>query len=105
MLTLGGRGHLSCVGNIAPRPVAELYNSFVAGDHARARDLHYDLHPLVDAAFIETNPVAVKWMMQRMGHLESGFAREPLSSLSDQSQQRLLELLERSPYVRLQAPV
>ncbi|HEY3614779.1 MAG TPA: 4-hydroxy-tetrahydrodipicolinate synthase, partial [Gaiellales bacterium] len=50
MLCLGGRGHLSCVGNFAPEPVAALYDAFAEGDHARAQDLHYELHPLVDAA-------------------------------------------------------
>ena len=43
MLTLGGAGHLSCVGNFAPDPVAQLYDAFLAGDRERARSLHYDL--------------------------------------------------------------
>ena len=79
MLCLGGRGHLSCVGNFAPRPVAELYDAFAAGDHERARQLHYDLHALVDAAFAEVNPAPAKWVMERLGLIESGLAREPLS--------------------------
>ena len=84
MLTLGGRGHLSCVGNFAPRPVAELYDAFVAGDHERARALHYDLHPLVDAAFVETNPVPAKWIMQRLGLLAVGLRpRAAGSALSE----------------------
>ena len=68
------RGHLSCVGNFAPRPVAELYDAFVAGDHERARALHYDLHPLVDAAFAETNPVPAKWIMKESACLPPGRA-------------------------------
>jgi 4-hydroxy-tetrahydrodipicolinate synthase len=103
MLVLGGRGHLSCVGNFAPRPVAELYDAFAAGDHARAQSLHYDLHPLVDAAFAETNPVPAKWVMERMGVLPSGFAREPLAALAESTQQRVLELLDQSPHVALPA--
>jgi 4-hydroxy-tetrahydrodipicolinate synthase len=103
MLVLGGRGHLSCAGNFAPRPVAELYDAFAAGDHERARALHYDLHPLVEAAFVETNPVPVKWIMERLGLLPSGLAREPLSPLSEAGQQRVIELLERSPHVSLLA--
>ena len=103
MLTLGGRGHLSCVGNFAPRPVAELYDAFAAGDHERARALHYDLHPLVDAAFAETNPVPAKWIMERLGLIGSAFAREPLAALSDAGRQRVVELLERSPHVSLPA--
>ena len=103
MLTLGGRGHLSCVGNFAPRPVAEMYDAFVAGDHDQARALHYDLHPLVDAAFVETNPVPVKWVMEQLGILPSGFAREPLAALSEAGRSRVTELLERSPHVALPA--
>jgi 4-hydroxy-tetrahydrodipicolinate synthase len=101
MLCLGGRGHLSCVGNFAPRPVAELYDAFAAGDHERAQALHYDLHALVDAAFAETNPVPAKWVMQRLGLLESGLARAPLSALSEAAQARVLSLLADSPHVDL----
>jgi 4-hydroxy-tetrahydrodipicolinate synthase len=100
MLTLGGDGHLSCVGNFAPEPVAQLYDAFVAGDHETAQRLHYDLHPLVDAAFTETNPMAAKWVMERMGILPSGFAREPLPPLSEAGQAKVLELLSRSPWMQ-----
>lgn len=103
MLCLGGRGHLSCVGNFAPRPVAALYDAFAAGDHALAQRLHYDLHPLVDAAFAETNPVPAKWIMERMGILPSGFAREPLAAPSEATQARIVALLERSEHVALPA--
>jgi 4-hydroxy-tetrahydrodipicolinate synthase len=104
MLCLGGRGHLSCVGNFAPRPVAELYDAFEAGDHDRARRLHYDLHALVDAAFAETNPAPAKWVMERLGLLGSGLAREPLAPLSEGAQARVLELLAASPHVDVPVP-
>src|SRR6059058_3767727 len=105
MLCLGGAGHLSCVGNFAPRPVAQLYDAFVAGDHKHARALHYDLHPLVDAAFADTNPVPAKWVMEQLGLLESGLAREPLAPLSDAARTRVAELLATSPHVDLPVSV
>jgi 4-hydroxy-tetrahydrodipicolinate synthase len=105
MLTLGGRGHLSCVGNFAPDPVAQLYDAFVAGNHERARSLHYDLHPLVDAAFAETNPVPVKWVMKQLGLLSSDHAREPLAPLSAAGRTRVRELLAQSRHVDLDAPL
>jgi 4-hydroxy-tetrahydrodipicolinate synthase len=101
MLCLGGVGHLSCVGNFAPEPCAELYDAFAAGDHARAQRLHYDLHPLVDAAFAETNPIPAKWVLERMGVLPSGFAREPMSPLSDAAKAKVERLLASSPHVTL----
>jgi 4-hydroxy-tetrahydrodipicolinate synthase len=105
MLCLGGRGHLSCVANFAPDPVAQLYDAFVAGDHELARRLHYDLHPLVDAAFAETNPVPAKWAMKQLGLLASDHAREPLAPLSDGGRGRVRSLLEQSPHVTLLAEV
>jgi 4-hydroxy-tetrahydrodipicolinate synthase len=99
MLTLGGAGHLSCVGNFAPDPVAALYDAVVAGDHARARELHYDLHPLVEAAFAEVNPVPAKWVMHELGLLPSPHAREPLAPLSDAAQAKVRRLLATSPWV------
>ena len=104
MLVLGGRGHLSCVGNFAPEPVAELYQAHIAGDHERARRLHYDLHPLVDAAFAETNPVPVKWVMHELGILPSAHARIPLAPLSSAAQERVRGLLATSPHVTIDAP-
>lgn len=101
MLALGGRGHLSCVGNFSPEPCAELYDAHVAGDAARAQQLHYDLHALVDAAFAETNPVPAKWVMHQLGILPSAFAREPLAPLSAAGETRVRALLERGPHLEL----
>ncbi|MFN8221625.1 MAG: 4-hydroxy-tetrahydrodipicolinate synthase [Gaiellales bacterium] len=103
MLCLGGRGHLSCVGNFAPEPVAELYNAFVAGDQATARRMHYELHPLVDAAFAEVNPVPAKWVMAELGLIESARTREPLAPLSEAGQHKVRSLAERSAHVALPA--
>jgi 4-hydroxy-tetrahydrodipicolinate synthase len=103
MLTLGGAGHLSCVANFAPRPVAELYDRFVDGDDAEARRLHYELHPLVDAAFAETNPAPAKWIMSLLGLLDNSFCRPPLAPVSDANRARILELLATSSYVELPA--
>jgi 4-hydroxy-tetrahydrodipicolinate synthase len=58
---------------------------------------------LVDAAFAETNPVPAKWIMERMGVLPSGFAREPLAPLAEATQHRVVELLDSSPHVALPA--
>ena len=103
MLCLGGRGHLSCVANFAPDPVAQLYDAFVNDDQARARKLHYDLHPLVDAAFAETNPVPAKWVMKQLGLLKSDHARIPLAPLGETAQTKVRALLSRSAHITLPA--
>ena len=73
--------------------MAALYDAFAAGDHALARQLHYELHPLVEAAFAGTGLVSAKWIMKRMGLLESDLARAPLAPLSEAGRRRVGTLL------------
>jgi 4-hydroxy-tetrahydrodipicolinate synthase len=93
MLAIGGVGHLSCVANVSPRPCAELYDVFAAGDTGEAVRLHYELHPLVEMAFVETNPGPVKWAMERLGILASGGVRPPLTSPAAASRERIEAIL------------
>jgi 4-hydroxy-tetrahydrodipicolinate synthase len=78
LLALGGVGFLSATSNIAPRAHADLFEAWEAGDLARAREIHYGLHPLVDLLFVETNPAPGKWVLEQRGLIESGFVRPPL---------------------------
>ena len=93
MLAIGGVGHLSCVANVAPRPCAALYDVFVAGDLEAAKRLHYEIHPLVEMAFVETYPGPVKWAMERLGILASGGVRPPLASPTPSSRERISAIL------------
>jgi 4-hydroxy-tetrahydrodipicolinate synthase len=93
LLAIGGVGHLSCVANVAPKPCAELYDVFAAGNLDDAIRLHYELHPLVEMAFVETNPGPVKWAMERLGLLASGGVRPPLSSPAPASRERIETIL------------
>ena len=99
MLALGGDGHLSAASaNFAPRPVARaLRRVRRRATRSAARRLHYELHPLVDAAFAETNPVPAKWIMERLGVLPSAHVRAPLAPLSEASAHRIEELLAEQP--------
>ena len=95
-------GHF--LANFAPRPVARPVRRVRRGaTTGRARSLHYDLHPLVDAAFTETNPVPAKWIMHQLGVLGSPRARAPLAPLSDAGRERVESLLAGSPHIDLPA--
>src|SRR5512139_2303704 len=60
LLSVGGKGVISVVSNVAPALMARLVDAFAAGDLAAAREAHYRLLPLSEAMFIETNPIPVK---------------------------------------------
>lgn len=97
MLALGGVGLVSAVANLAPRALSEMYETFAAGDWQRARELHYQLHPLVDMIFLETNPGPMKWAMYELGLIPSAHVRPPLVCPSEATKERIRTVLDAYP--------
>lgn len=78
----GGEGVISVVSNIAPRLVVDLCAACGAADFAAARALDARLAPIVHAAFIESNPIPVKAMLQMAGRMHN-VVRLPLVPLAE----------------------
>lgn len=70
MLAIGGAGHISATANIVPEKVAEIYNAWTNGDVERALELHYELMPLNDVLFKDTNPAPLKAALGMMGKIK-----------------------------------
>jgi 4-hydroxy-tetrahydrodipicolinate synthase len=81
---LGGSGVISVVANIVPEKMVKLYEAVNAGDLKTARQLHFEMAPLIRALFTETNPIPVKRAVELIG-LSSGNIRLPLASLSEEN--------------------
>ena len=81
LVALGGDGVISVISNIVPAKVKALMKAALEGKFEEARALHYELLPLVRAAFIETSPAPIKLAMSLKG-LPSGPARLPLGKLA-----------------------
>ncbi|MGH9304851.1 MAG: 4-hydroxy-tetrahydrodipicolinate synthase, partial [Acidimicrobiales bacterium] len=94
LLALGGAGFVSAAANIAPRAVAAMYEHWMAGEHEQALEIHFDLHPLVEMLFVETNPAPVKWALEHFGLLSSGCVRPPLIALTPEGRKSVLALLD-----------
>ena len=102
MLSVGAAGLVNAVGNIAPARVAALYNEFAKGNWNEARKLHYELFELNRSIFLDTNPIPLKYMMSRLGLIESDELRLPLVSL-DAERARILDgVLARSGLLQTQ---
>jgi 4-hydroxy-tetrahydrodipicolinate synthase len=95
MLALGGMGGISVTANVAPKPFAEMYNAWEAGDINKARELHFRMEPLNAAMFIETNPIPAKTALAIMGRVEEEF-RLPLCRMSPANRDKLVETLKSS---------
>jgi 4-hydroxy-tetrahydrodipicolinate synthase len=70
LMAMGGTGIISVVSNVAPADMAALVNAVETRNMKKARALHYKMSPLIDALFIETNPVPVKAALALMGKIE-----------------------------------
>ena len=77
----GGDGVISVTANVAPRAMADMCRVALAGDSARASERDAPLAALHDALFLESNPIPVKWALNRMNRIGGGI-RLPLTELS-----------------------
>ncbi|MBM4418282.1 MAG: 4-hydroxy-tetrahydrodipicolinate synthase [Chloroflexi bacterium] len=99
IMSVGGKGVISVVANIAPRPMAEMTAAFLNGDAARAREIHLRIFDLCRAMFLDNNPIAVKTAAGMLG-LCSDEVRLPLVAMSEANRKRLAEAIAASPYVQ-----
>ncbi|MGW8161201.1 MAG: 4-hydroxy-tetrahydrodipicolinate synthase [Desulfobulbales bacterium] len=86
---IGGTGVISVTSNVAPGDMAQMMDAALAGDVAKARQLHYKLFPLMKAMFYDTNPVPAKKALELMGKIKSGTPRLPLYQINDEALSRL----------------
>jgi 4-hydroxy-tetrahydrodipicolinate synthase len=89
LLSIGGRGVVSVVGNIVPKDVIALIRAFESGDMAEARCWHHKLFPLCrDMLGLSTNPIPIKAAMQMLGR-DTVDLRLPLCRLSPAEEAKL----------------
>ncbi|HEX9715806.1 MAG TPA: 4-hydroxy-tetrahydrodipicolinate synthase [Desulfurivibrionaceae bacterium] len=90
---IGGTGVISVTSNVAPRDMAAMMDAALAGDLATAKELHYKLLPLMQAMFIDTNPVPAKTALAMMGKIKSGLPRLPLYKMNEANEEKLKKVL------------
>jgi 4-hydroxy-tetrahydrodipicolinate synthase len=88
VVSLGGAGIISVASNEIPREMAEMTRAALADDWTTARRLHRKYLPLMEANFIESNPLPVKAVLAMMGRIEEVY-RLPLCSMKKENRARL----------------
>ena len=94
VLGLGGYGVVSVASHLVGRQLRELISACLAGANERAAAIHRRLLPLVDALFVESNPIPVKFALNEIG-FPAGEPRLPLTPLSDAAAERVRAELAR----------
>lgn len=90
LMSLGGHGVISVVANILPAETKKMVDDFKSGNIKEAREAQLAMNGLVNALFVETNPIPVKEAMSIM-NLCSSEVREPLYQMSDENREKLTE--------------
>lgn len=93
LAALGGKGIISVASNEIPTEMAEIASLCLAGDFAAARSLQNRYLPLMEANFLESNPIPVKAAMAAMGLLSPTW-RLPMVPPAAQTQSRLEQVLD-----------
>lgn len=93
LLSLGGKGVISVLSNVAPRQTHDICESFFKGDVKKSCELQLQAIPLINALFCEVNPIPVKAGMNLMGK-ETGPMRLPLTEMEPQNQERLKKAMQ-----------
>lgn len=73
VIALGGVGIISVASNEIPKEMAQMTGAALAGDWAKARSIHRKYLPLMQANFIESNPMPVKAVLAMMGKIEENY--------------------------------
>lgn len=88
ILSLGGKGVISVLSNVAPRQTHEICSRYFEGDTIGSMELQLKAVPLVEALFSEVNPIPVKKAAQLMG-LCGGTLRMPLTEMESAHAEKL----------------
>jgi 4-hydroxy-tetrahydrodipicolinate synthase len=78
IMALGGYGIISVASHLVGKQIKQMIDSFVDGKVAEAAAIHRRLLPLVDALFIVSNPIPVKYAVNQVG-FRVGKTRLPLT--------------------------
>ena len=93
MLSLGAKGVISVLSNVAPKETHDICAKFFEGDVKGSLDLQLKAIPLIEKLFCEVNPIPVKKAMELMGK-DCGPLRMPLTELSPEHTKALAQAMK-----------
>jgi len=93
LLSIGASGVISVWANYDPKTVSQMVKDYVEGRHKEALALQQEHLDFINALFIETSPIPLRYAMNKAG-FGVGPARLPLDELSDSGKAVIDALLE-----------
>lgn len=94
ILSLGGKGVISVLSNIAPRDTHEMVMKYLNKDVEGSRELQLRYLPLIKALLTEVNPIGVKLALKYMGKC-NGRLRSPLTEMEQDHGDTLITAMKK----------
>ena len=94
ILSLGGKGIISVIANICPQLSHDICAKYFAGDIAESRKLFLEHLELMDAMFMDVNPIVIKEAPNLMGFY-CGSCRMPLCDMTEQDHAKLVAIMKK----------
>ena len=92
IMSLGGKGVISVLSNVAPADTALMCRKWLDGDVKGSMELQLKYLPLIKALFCEVNPIPVKAACAALGLCED-FVRLPLVRMTDSNRESMLSIM------------
>ena len=83
LMSLGAKGVISVLSNIAPKQTHDIVNMYLKGDVKGSCELQLKALPLIEKLFCEVNPIPVKKAMNLLG-FSAGSLRLPLTEMEEE---------------------
>ncbi len=96
MMAIGACGLMNAVGNLRPKALVEMVEAVWSNDLKLGRDIHQRLLEVNQSVFYDTNPIAIKYMMKKLGLMPRNEHRLPMVPATAELEQRLDGVLERA---------
>ena len=93
VLSLGGKGVISVLSNVAPKQTHDIVAEYLAGNVKKSMELQLKALDLCDALFCEVNPIPVKAAMNLMNK-NVGSLRMPLTEMEDANKEKLSKAMK-----------
>lgn len=93
VLSLGGKGVISVISNVAPKQTHDIVAEYLAGNVEKSKELQLQALDLCDSLFCEVNPIPVKAAMNLM-NMNVGPLRMPLTEMEDANKEKLSKAMK-----------
>ena len=97
---LGGKGVISVFSNAMPGVMHQLVQNVLDGDLDGARSLNNQYIDLMDAFFMDVNPIPIKEALWQMGMLRTNYCRLPLTTMPEEKRRSMTVLLEKHGLIK-----